>query len=69
MNVMVLRKSKKPMSCFQVEMLIFFALFFICFFCAFYFSFTLLIIIRTTKWQSAYINEASKVKKITTMTS
>ena len=62
LNVMFLRKFKKPMSCFQIK--VFFIVFFLYFFCVHYFLFALLIFIRTTKWQKAHINIASNIYKV-----
>ena len=47
---------------------IFFVSFFsLCFFCVHYFSFVLLTIFRTTKWQKKHINKESIINKVTTM--
>ena len=64
MNFRSLRKSKKAISCFQIEF--FFLVFFsLCFFCINCFSFTLLTIIGTAKWQRTCINKVSNINKIT----
>ena len=42
----------------------FLSFFSLCFFCVHYFSFALLTIIRTTKWQRTHITEASNINKI-----
>ena len=62
-NVMFLRKFKKPILPFQITgfILVFFCL---CFSCVHYFSFALLTIIRTTKRQRTRINKVSKINKI-----
>ena len=65
-NVMSLRKFKRPMSGFQIEVFCFFSL---CFFCVHYFSFSLLTIIRAIKRQRTRINKASNISKIITMPS
>ena len=50
---------------YRVLKLKFFSLFFfLCFFGVHYFSFALLTIIRTTKWQRTHINKASNINKI-----
>ena len=64
-NVIFLRNFKKPISCFE-----FFAFFFsLCFFSVYYFSFALLTIISTTKWQSAHIKKTSNINKLITISS
>ena len=50
-NFMVLKKFKKPISRFPIEISSFFFFFFFSFFCVHYFSFVLVTIIRTTKGQ------------------
>ena len=60
---MFLRKFKKTILCFQVE--VFFLVFFsLCFFCVDYFSFAFLTIVRATKWQRTNINKASNINVI-----
>ena len=67
-NVMALRKFKRPISGFQIEVfsLLFFSL---CLFCVHYFSFTLLTIITATKRQRTRINKAPNINKIITVSS
>ena len=58
---MFLRKLKKPTLCFKIE--VFFLVFFFVFLLCLLFAFTLLTIIRTTKWQGTHINKASNISK------
>ena len=62
MNVMFLRKLKKLMLCFHIEIfsLVFFSVFPLCH----YFLFALLTIIRITKGQRTHNNEAPNINKI-----
>ena len=46
-----------------------FFVFSICFFSVYYFSFALLTIIRTTKWQSAHVSKTSIVNELITISS
>ena len=64
LNFVFIRKFKKAISCFQID----FFFYFLCFFCVHFFSFALLTIIRTTKQQRTYINKASNINKVITMT-
>ena len=68
MNVLVLRKFKKPILCSEIEISNFFSLFFLCFFHVHYFLFTLLTIIGATKQKSAHINNVPDINKIITIT-
>ena len=68
MNLMFLRKFKKPISCFHNEVFSFLS-FSPCFLSAYYFSFALLTIIRATKWQSKHINKTSNINKVITISS
>ena len=68
MNVMFLRKFKRAILGFEIEVFPF-GLFSLCFFCIHYFSFALLTIIRATQRQRIRINKASNINKITTMSS
>ena len=65
-NVMFLRKFKRPISCFQTEVFSF-PFFSLCFFCVHYFSFALSTIIRTKKLQKANINKGPNINKAITM--
>ena len=68
-DALVLRKFKKPILCFEIEISSFCSLFFLCFFHVHYFLFTLLTIIGATKQKSAHINNVPDINKITTITS
>ena len=62
LNLLFLRKFKKPILCFQIEVFSF--CFFLCFFCVQNFSFALLAIITTTKRQGTHITKVSNINKI-----
>ena len=68
MDALVLRKFKKPILCFEIEISSFCSLFFLCFFHVHYFLFTLLTIIGATKQKSAHINNVPDINKIITIT-
>ena len=50
-------------------MKVFFSFLSLCFFSVYYFSFALLTIIRTTKWQSKHINTTPNINKLITISS
>ena len=66
-NVMFIRKFKKPISCFQIE--VYSLLFFSVFLPSSLVSFALLIIIRRKKKQRTHVNKAANISKIKTMKS
>ena len=66
-NVMFLRKFKRPISCFQIKVF-FLSFIFLCFFCAHYFSFALFAIIKASKWQTTHINKFWNINKIIIIT-